>query len=107
MDVGAGRGNNWLVSFAAQVFRRLALFPRSCRFPVPPPIPPRAARGLRLAEPIVRRRHKVGVGEILSLGIPGRVDQALDVAAAAQYEFVLSAEAARRSIAAFPGRNVV
>src|SRR5215831_16140578 len=85
-DVCARRLGARGMSQAPERFRRLAALAGTSHDPVQPVIPPGSGLRLRARQPLVSTLGMVATGEELRLGVPGRIDDALHVAARAQDE---------------------
>src|SRR5215469_2732361 len=91
-DVCARRLGARGVSLAPERFRRFAALAGPSHDPVQPVIPPGAGLQLRPRQPLVSTLGMVATGEELRLGVPGRIDDALDMATRAQDELARAAQ---------------
>src|SRR5258708_7767171 len=75
--------------------------------PFAPAIPPGSGVLLRARQPLLGVGWVLGAGEVLRLGVARRVQDALDVAGAAEDEFRLAAQQLCGCVAPLPGSDMV
>ena len=106
-DVSAGRRIKRRVLLAAERGRRRRDLGRARLDPVQPVRPPASAVLCRPLPATLRLRLARRAGPEERLGIAGRIEQALDVAAVGEREGTALSVELRRAVAALPGRDVI
>src|SRR5262249_8447604 len=107
VDVATGGAHEGRMGRASRLARGFALGAGAGAQPLGPVRPPRAAVRLARGEPRLRVGDELVVGEVARLGGGRRVDQRLDVSAAAGEENLVAAEELRRAVAGVPRGDVV
>src|SRR5215470_20124586 len=105
--VSARRRRERRIVFVTQRVRRRGQLARACLDPREPVRPPASRLLRRLLEPRVRARLARRAGPEERLGIAGRIEQALDVAAVGEHEGAALAVQLRRFVAPLPWRDVI